>query len=240
MNRQDFTGYIQHPQSLEPGMKEDLRILADRYSFSSSIQVLYTFLLQVTNDHEVNFQLKKAAAYTTCRKKLKELMEYALIKPNKTISPRKVDEFDPLHNHSREPDAHSIKDELMERLRKRLAEIAAEKQQESFTKQSVILLESVEQIEDVKVDFLSKEAIIEKFIKEEPRISQPKSSFYKPSEYAVKSNTDENDIVSETLARLYLEQGNIAKARMVYEKLSLLFPEKSSYFASQIKKIENK
>jgi len=37
-----------------------------------------------------------------------------------------------------------------------------------------------------------------------------------------------------------MEQGNIAKARMVYEKLSLLFPEKSSYFATQIEKISNK
>ena len=74
MNRQDFTAFIQHPQTLTGGMKDDLRGLTERFSYSSSVQVLYAFLLHSANDHEFNFQLKKAAAYSTSRKKLKELI----------------------------------------------------------------------------------------------------------------------------------------------------------------------
>jgi len=37
---------------------------------------------------------------------------------------------------------------------------------------------------------------------------------------------------------LYLRKGNYNKAIQIYEKLSLKFPEKSSYFANQIEKIK--
>lgn len=45
------------------------------------------------------------------------------------------------------------------------------------------------------------------------------------------------DIVSETLAILYHQQGNIAKAIEIYEKLIALIPEKSSFFALQIENL---
>jgi len=46
------------------------------------------------------------------------------------------------------------------------------------------------------------------------------------------------DIVSETMAILYVQQGNIPKAIEIYQKLIELFPEKSSFFASQIEKLK--
>jgi tetratricopeptide (TPR) repeat protein len=46
-------------------------------------------------------------------------------------------------------------------------------------------------------------------------------------------------LVTETLAKIYIAQKNYAEARKVYEKLLLKFPEKSGYFASQIKLLDN-
>jgi hypothetical protein len=234
MNRQEFTGYIQRPHSLHPGIKEELHNLAERYPYASSVQVLYTLILQLVNDHEVNFQLKKSAAYATSRKRLKELVEKIMIPEPEKVA---VSQVQPVDEPVKAP--ATGKDELMERVRKRLGEIEAERYLSISSEPSGELIHAPGSEGDDASDLLSKAAIIEKFIHEEPRISPPRASFFKPSEYALKSNLDETDIVSETLGRLYLEQGNLAKARRVYEKLCLLFPEKSSYFAAQIEKTGN-
>ena len=50
---------------------------------------------------------------------------------------------------------------------------------------------------------------------------------------AEKSN-QEDDIVTESMAEAYLQQGKTKKAREVFEKLSLFNPSKSAYFAAKI------
>ena len=85
----------------------------------------------------------------------------------------------------------------------------------------------------------SKEALIDKFIREEPSISRPRAEFFDPVKVARSSQTEHEGLVSETLARIHLQQGNIAKAIEIYRRLSLNFPEKSSYFAAQIEKIKS-
>lgn len=81
--------------------------------------------------------------------------------------------------------------------------------------------------------------IIENFIKEEPRISPAKPGFFSPVNMARKSVEEHEDLVSPTLAKIYLMQGNAQKAVSTYEKLILLYPEKSTFFAAQIEKILN-
>ena len=49
---------------------------------------------------------------------------------------------------------------------------------------------------------------------------------------------DEDDMVSEELAEIYLAQGLKCEAIEIYRKLSLLNSEKSAYFAEKIEKIE--
>ena len=82
--------------------------------------------------------------------------------------------------------------------------------------------------------------IIDRFIEEEPRITPIKATIYNPVNMARKSTVQPDDVVTETLAMIYAQQGNFEKAISFYEKLSLKFPEKSVYFASLIQELKNK
>ncbi|MFT4062752.1 MAG: hypothetical protein QM642_10405 [Edaphocola sp.] len=57
-------------------------------------------------------------------------------------------------------------------------------------------------------------------------------------EMAVNSIAQKEDTVSESLAAVYAKQGKVAKAVEIYRKLSLLNPEKSTYFAAKIEQLQ--
>jgi hypothetical protein len=79
--------------------------------------------------------------------------------------------------------------------------------------------------------------LIDKFIREEPRITRPKTEFFNPVNKAKQSVADDITFVSETLAKIYVLQGNYTKALDAYENLRLKYPEKRLYFAAQIKNL---
>ncbi|MBT7896588.1 MAG: hypothetical protein HN564_06285 [Flavobacteriales bacterium] len=88
------------------------------------------------------------------------------------------------------------------------------------------------------------EKIINTFIKNQPKISKNNNQkFFKPTEIGRKSIKENTDLITETLAKVYTKQKYYKKAISAYQKLSLKYPQKSSYFADQIKlitKLKNK
>ena len=52
------------------------------------------------------------------------------------------------------------------------------------------------------------------------------------------SANDEFKIVTETMAKLYLKQGNKTKALQIYRQLLTSNPKKSVYFADRIRELE--
>ncbi len=95
--------------------------------------------------------------------------------------------------------------------------------------------ESTEQDESLSRE--EKFELIDKFIKNNPKIDRQPESLPKVD---IKASTklDKAELMTETLAKVYLEQGKYKNAIQAYKILSLKYPEKSSFFADRIKAVK--
>ena len=79
--------------------------------------------------------------------------------------------------------------------------------------------------------------MIEKFIQEKPKI-KPTEQQPTKTNLAKPYTQTPNALMTETLAKVYLQQKNYKKAIQAYKILILKNPEKSGFFADQIRAIE--
>ena len=83
-----------------------------------------------------------------------------------------------------------------------------------------------------------KAALIDKFIETNPKIAPIKPGTAPAPQFELNSS-DNTHLMTETLARVYLEQKKYQKAIQAYEILILKYPEESSFFADHISEIRN-
>ncbi|MCV6629930.1 MAG: hypothetical protein OIF50_08730 [Flavobacteriaceae bacterium] len=78
---------------------------------------------------------------------------------------------------------------------------------------------------------------IDMFLEANPKIAPPKKSDSSEN-LARKNQFPKEELMTETLAKVYLDQQKYKKAIQAYKILSLKYPEKSSFFADRIKAIK--
>ena len=89
-------------------------------------------------------------------------------------------------------------------------------------------------------DIPESESLIDAFLKAAPRITPPKELPNDQEDISLGSVKEPEDVATEMLARIFVEQKLFEKAIATYEKLCLKYPEKSAYFASQIEEVKKK
>lgn len=94
------------------------------------------------------------------------------------------------------------------------------------------------EIEETETGGLSSRDLIGDFIRKNPRMPKVVETAGEVDDISIESLKESDAFMTETLAEIYLKQGYYYRALQAYEKLSLKFPEKSAYFASQIQKIK--
>ena len=100
----------------------------------------------------------------------------------------------------------------------------------------IIRVENSEQIKLPENNLNNKLEIIDKFIEANPKIQPVNKESITP---VVSIKEEETSyLMTETLAKVYLEQKKYSKAIQAYEILILKYPEKSSFFAIRISDIK--
>ncbi len=104
-------------------------------------------------------------------------------------------------------------------------------------KREEVISKKEEKVVLEKTEKAKKFELIDKFISQNPKINPSKTSTSKGN-LAKAQMIQPEALMTETLARIYVEQKNYKKAIQSYKILSLKYPEKSSFFANQIKAVE--
>lgn len=243
MDKERLQYIIKNPQSINDDDIEMLSSIVAMYPYFTIAQVLLAVGFDLKEDKRLNKQLRLAAAMSSDRNSLRHLLAESKEKKNtcdlpdefgnesqQTLDSIVIPEID--LNKSQEELSREM--DLLEEKRKSLDEL------KYLIEQRIIELEREKEEANKEEKILSKTEIIDKFIAENPQISRPKQEFYNPMVVAQTSVVDKENIISETLATIYLNQGYVEKAISVYQKLSLKNPEKSVYFAELIEKAKNK
>jgi hypothetical protein len=79
--------------------------------------------------------------------------------------------------------------------------------------------------------------LLDKFLEKNPKIVPAENT---KANVDIKASTkfDKNELMTETLAKVYLEQKKYKKAIQAFKILSLKYPEKSGFFADQIRAVK--
>jgi len=247
MKTSDFTYLLHHPSALNKEQVSQVSAIIEEFPYFQSARALYLKGLKDLGSFKYNQELKTTAAYTTDRSVLFDFITSEVflqndisthIKQNfdqiKTI---KVEEFQDISTPTSSViDASESKLELGKPLQFDKNETFSFSEWLSITqKKPIDRSELSEAEEDSSRD--KKFELIDAFISNKPKL-KPLDKNSKLINIAEDSVFETEDLMTETLARIYVEQKNYDKAIQSYRILSLKYPEKSSLFADQIQAIK--
>ena len=266
MDSKQLIGYMTMPERMKGNDVDEVEQMVKTFPYFSIAQALLSIAYQNIGSPNYDSQLKRAAATMPNRDKLRLLSMIAKHRlASKPDIPALPDEFEPKDNVFSSIESIDTKEEqngsiIREKVfiipeidlsgshEELSAEMALlEEKRKSIDELKAIIANRLKEIEEEKQrkeagkpapKKLSRKELIDKFITENPSISRPKAEFYNPISVAQNSIIDQENIVSETLAKIYEQQNYFEKAISIYKKLGLKYPEKSRYFAAQIERLQ--
>ena len=210
MNKKNFIKILQQPEKLSKKELLFLKEISDEFPYFQPSRAIYLKSLAENEDIKFKKYLKSTAVYTRDRKILFDFI--------KNIQ----NQDDKIFFNKNEITSAIVENSISDSL-----EIS---EQNSFV--DWLKLSNLKPIDRTK-----EEKTVDIFISKKPKIN------IKADKTQTENDTNDDlsnqsGFMTETLAKLYLNQKNYEKAIQSYKILILKFPEKNSYFADQIKKIK--
>jgi hypothetical protein len=265
MNSVDFTNLLEHPESIDALKTQQLDEVVAEFPYFQSARAIQLKGLKKTHSFKYNQALKKTASYTIDRKVLFEFITSQVFidsKIEKDVSVENVDIFEAdfiktLHKKitdavemdttsigASNPQEQEIKEKAAEILEigKPIQFISSEPH--SFNEwmqlisQKPIYRKEGTLGKKIKAQkSVDNSHLIDRFIETSPKIG-PLDKNLKVTDISFNSTTENESLMTETLAKVYLEQKKYENAIKAYHILSLKYPEKSGFFADRIKAIK--
>ena len=211
----EFTKILKQPNKISKKQISYLKSIIDDFPYLQSSRAIYLKALKESDSFKFNSELKITAAYSTERNVLFDF-----------ITKNEFNEVETVSKGSG----------------KTIIDIdKANHEKKSFVEWlSISNFKPIDRSSPIERKESNTTSIIDKFIDTNPKIGFTNNEENTEYDYDSSNIFKEDSLMTETLAKIYMSQNNFDKAIESYKILSLKYPEKSSFFADQIKKIKNK
>ena len=210
MNKKNFIKILQQPEKLSKKELLFLQEISDEFPYFQPSRAIYLKSLADNEDIKFKKNLKSTAIYTRDRKILFDFIKNIQNQNDKVFFNK-----------------NEITSALVENNISDSVEISEQNSFVDWLKLSN--LKPIDRSKEIQA--------VDKFISKKPKIRIEANETQSDND-KIDDLANQSGFMTETLAKLYLNQKNYEKAIQSYKILILKFPEKNSYFADQIKKIK--
>lgn len=218
-----FVELVENPELLRKEHNPELKKLIEEYPYFQTARALHLKALKNSNNFRYNHELKVCAAYTTDRAVLFDF-----------ITSEGFNRADLIQKD--EPAEAALNEEYQNDLE--IGKPLSFTRDDKHSFNEWLQLSKFQPIEREETNSEDEDQfkIIDRFIRNNPKIIPVDKK--QDVSVNIGKNKQDQSLMTETLAKVYLEQKKFGKAIKAYEILSLKYPEKSGFFADQIKRIK--